>query len=359
MEILNENNEELWKDFAKKKDNLPAQYSLEWKDAIEKSYKNCKSYYYLNAKQGETKTIFPFFLIKSKIFGDKIISQPFLDFGGPQGMFDEEFILELIKDLKEKFEGKAKHIEIRLNNFLPDYKKIENSLLKQGFEKKSERQQFILKLEEEEILWNNFNRIVRKSIKKANKSELRIKKMNNKKEMDAFYKLYLKSMKNFGTPQHSYNYFLNLFEKMKKNFKGLNCYKDGKLISSLIVLYTKGYMYAAYNFSEHKYLIYQPNDLLYWEMIKWAIHEDIKYFDFGQCEANAKEGTHARGIYKFKSKWKADLYERPYFYYYLNKNIPQLEESKNKLKKLGAMWKKLPLPIVKILGPKITSQLVL
>lgn len=314
----------------------------------------------MNIKKGDVKTIFPFFLIKSKIFGNRLISLPFLDFGGVRGEFDKKFILEVLNEIKEKFKGDSRYLEIRLNSFSPDYKKIEKILLEEGFKKELKGYQFILKLKKEEELWEGFDRLARKGIKKAKKSDLRIKEMDSEKELRIFYDLYIKNMRNFGTPQHSYEYFANLLKKFKENFRGLNCYKNEKLIGSLIVLYSEDYMYAAYNFSEHNSLIYQPNDLLYWKMITWAIKNNIKYFDFGQCEPNVEKGTHAYGIYKFKRKWTGDLYERPYFKYSFG-CVGDKENSseKDKYKKMIGLWKTLPLPIIKKLGPKIASQLAL
>lgn len=357
MKILEENNEKQWQDFVSEQNCVPPQFTLGWKDFVYKTYKNCEPIYYINLKEEIVKTIFPFFLVKSKIFGDRLISQPFIDIGGLLGEFDKNFMLNVINNLKEQFKGKATNIEIRLNTFSENYKEFETFLLNQNFDKKSGKQQFILRLRKEEDLWNSFKRITRKGIKKANKSGLKLNEINNEKEIEIFYKLYLKRMKNFGTPQHSYDYFLNLFAEMKENFKGLNCYKDEKLIGSLIVLYTKDYMYAAYNFSEYEFLMYQPNDLLYWEIIKWAIKKDIKYFDFGQCEANAEEKTHAEGIYNFKSKWLGDLYERQSFYYCFKQDSKQ--DIKSKKDNLIKIWRKLPLFVIKRLGPKIASQLAL
>jgi len=359
MKILGESDEKGWEEFTDKNENIPPQYLINWKKWITKTYKNCEAQYFINNVYERTTTIFPFFLIKSKFFGDRLISQPFLDFGGPQGKFDKDFMLKTVNFLKERLNrGNLKHLEIRLNNFLPNYKEIEDFLIKEKFEKVSEKNQCILKLEKEEILWDNFNRITRKGIKKANKSDLILKEINNEREFRLFYKLYFKNMKNFGTPQHSYLFFSNMYKYLKENFKGLNCYKEGKLIASLIAFYSKDYMYAAYNFSESAYLKYQPNDLLYWEMIKLAIKKNIKYFDFGQCEANAKEGTRAAGIYRFKSKWTGDLYEKNYFYYRKQKKDSK-DLGKDKKESLVKIWKSLPSPLIKLIGPKIASQLAL
>ena len=208
---------------------------------------------------------------------------------------------------------------------------------------------------------DKFNRITRKGIKKAQNSELKVTEIKTEDELKKFYDLYLKSMRNFGTPQHSYSYFKNLLIEGKDIFKGFNCYKDGKVIAFLIILASKGYFYAAYNNALPEYLKYQPNDILYWTAISLAIKNKTKYFDFGQVESNAPEGSRAQGIFRFKSKWVADLYERPYFYYpfKLDERQNTIGEQKNRFKKVISLWKKMPLSIIKVVGPKICSQMAL
>lgn len=352
MEFLNEESKASWINLEKQAKKFP-QNLLRWREAISKTYKNCEPVYYL-----DNEFAFPFFLIKSKLFGNRIISLPFLDFGGPIGKINSSTILEILKKTKEKF-GEDLKFEIRLNTFLQNYAESESALLGAGFKKESDRSQFILNLKDEKKMWEDFDRITRKGINKAIKSELKIEEIKTEDELKNFYSLYLKNMKKFGTPQHSFSFFKNLFEEMKENFRGLNCYKEGKLIGSLIVLLTDDYMYAAYNFSDSNFLNYQPNDLLYWEMIKWASEKGIKYFDFGQCEPNAEEGSHAAGIYNFKKKWGGILYERPYFYFSENQENSDAKKSKNKYKKMINVWKKLPLPLIKLIGPKIASELAL
>lgn len=361
MEILDEKNEKFWKDYEKRQENLPPQYLLGWRKSIEETYKNCSGIYYFEEIGGEVKSIFPIFIVNSNIFGTKAISQPFLDFGGPFGEISPNFISDCIGNLKEKYNFIEK-IEIRLNNFSPDYKKREDALLKLGFKKEFKKNQVILNLEEENLLFDKFSRITRKGIKKAEKSGLEMREIDNKLELDSFYELYVRKMRDFGTPQHSYDFFENFMRDFKNNLKGLNCYKEGKLISSLIVFHSRDYMYAAYNLSESQFLVYQPNDLLHWEMIKWAIKRGIRFFDIGQCDASAEEGTHAAGIYRFKNKWGGKLYDKFYFYLDLSKKSNEIGKESDtglKYKKAIGIWKKIPLPIVKKIGPKIASQLAL
>jgi hypothetical protein len=72
-------------------------------------------------------------------------------------------------------------------------------------------------------------------------------------------------------------------------------------------------------------------------------------------DKSSQEGSHAYGLSKFKSKWLGDLYDRIYFNYSEKKEGNQ--EKRDNLKKYRKIWKRLPAPIVKIIGPKICSQL--
>ena len=354
IERLNEENKNLWEEFVKKNKVSKFYHSLDFKDSIEKTYKNCEAEYYLLIN-GEVKAIFPFFLVKSKLLGNRIISLPFLDNGGFLGKYDLKTIRKLLEKLKKI--KNLKHIEIRLNSFMESFENNKKIFLNLNFHERKEKNQIFLELKGESELWEGFNRITRKGIKKAEKSELEIKEINNEEELKKFYNLYLKNMKTFESPQHSYTYFLNLFNKLRKNFKGLNCYKDKELIGSLIVLFSKNYVHASYNPSNGKYLRHQPNDLLHWEIIKWASKNKIIYFDMGQCESNAKEGTRAEGIFRFKKKWLGKVYDKVYFYYYLNENNKEKVREEDKLKKFRKLWSKIPLSVLKVIGPKIISQL--
>lgn len=353
---LNEENNKLWNEFINKNKDAKFYHSLKFKEIIEKTYKNCKSEYYFLINN-KVKAIFPFFIVKSKLMGNRLISLPFLDNGGFLGEYKKENIKKLIKELK-KIED-LKYMEIRLTSFMENFENDKKILLKLGFNEEKSKNQIILELKNKDVLWGGFDRITRKGIKKAEKSELKIKEINNEKEMKNFYKLYLKNMKNFGTPQHSYNYFFNLFKYLRKGFKGLNCYKNKRLIGSIIVLYTKNYSHLVFSVSDSKHSKYRPNDLLHWEIIKWVSKNNIKYFDLGQCEANAEKNTRAEGVYRFKKKWLGEIYDRNYFYYYFEKeeNVDKKNKKKDGLKKFRIIWKKLPSPIIKIIGPKIASQL--
>jgi len=347
VDKLSKTNEEIWEKIFTKDKEARFQHSLDYKKIIEETYKNCEAHYYISFKNTKSVALFPFFLVKSRIFGKRFISVPFLDVGGFLGKYDVNSLKEVIKFLKEG----NNNIEIRLNSSMKDFEKYRKFFIREGFGAIGGREQFIVSLTSEENMWKKFHKHTRNDIRKAMKSGLNIVQIEKSVELKKYYSIYVREMRNFGTPQHSFKFFKNLFNT--KKVIGFNCYKNKKIIGSLILLFNEKYGYVAFNISDAKYRNLRPNDLLYWETIRWAINNKLEELDLGQVENGAPEGSRARGLFKFKQKWLGEIYERVYF------TFPKEESSrkKNQLKKFKSIWRKIPLPIVKILGPKICSEL--
>jgi len=344
---LSGDNEELWGKFLNKNVDSRFQHSLEYKKVIEGTYKNCEMRYYLSLKHDRPSMLFPFVLLKSKIFGKRFVSVPFLDVGGFLGKYDIKDLKEIVKILKKEGGG----IEIRLNSSMKDFEKYRKFFSGEKFGEIGGREQFVISLTSEEDMWNGFHKHTRNDIRKAMKSGLDIVPILGGVELRNFYSLYVKEMRNFGTPQHSFKFFKKLFGSEK--VVGFNCYKDKNVIGSLVVFFGGKFGYVAFNVSDAKYRNLRPNDLLYWETIRWAINNGVKELDLGQVEKDAPEGSRASGLFKFKRKWLGKIYERVYFVF----PNPDNTGKKNKLKKFRGIWRRLPLPIVKILGPKVCSEL--
>ena len=345
---VDEKNKEKWSKFLRKKKSR-FQHLLSFKKVLEQSYTSCEGEYYcLRGSRKDIKAIFPFMFLKSKLFGNRSISLPFLDVGGFLG----DYSINVLKKIIDKLKGEK--IEIRLNDSMKDFNKERVILKKAGFSEEGGRQQFIIKLTSEEDMWKKFHKHTRNDIRKAMKSGLEIKKINSFSELKSFYFLYLREMKKFGTPQHSQKFFKNLFDEMADNVIGFNCYKNKFLIGSIVIFFHNGRGYISFNVSDVKYRNFRPNDILYWETIKWALKNNIKELDMGQVESDAPDNSRAKGLYKFKEKWLGKLYNRVYFVY-----PPRGKEvsKKNKLKKFRKIWMRLPLFVVKIIGPKICSGL--
>ena len=349
---LNKENKTLWGTYIEKKQETRIQHSLKFMEVIKEAYKNCKEYYFFY-QNGEVVAIFPFFLVKSWIFGNRLICVPFLDVGGFSGDYNSKILKNLIETLKKSIK-RIDSIEVRLNTSLENFDKIRKIFLESGFSEKKDKHQFIVFPTSIEDMWKRFHKHTRNDIRKAQKSGLKIREIKDKKELKKFYKLYLGEMTDFGTPQHSYKFFERLFDILGENFVGFNCYYNNNLAGGLILYHYNNHAYISFNVSSPEFREYRPNDLLYWTAIKWLMERGVKDIDLGQVEKNSPGGSHAYGLYKFKSKWLGELHERVYFKWPENKNE---KENKEKYKIFRKVWRKIPIFIIKKLGPKICSQL--
>ncbi len=331
---------------------LAPQFTPQWNSAVSKTYKNCRPFFYTDENGN---FLFPFFEIKSRIFSNKIVSLPFVDFGGVEGKIDSKKFSEIIEELDEELGG-FNSILIKISESQANFDTMKKVLEAEGYKNIQTRAEAILRLSGFDhigILFDSFKRVTRKAIRKAEKSGLTVK-VNESGGIGDFYRLYLDNMKSFGAPQHSKSFFENLKKNMKENFICENCYYADKIVASLIFFINGKYSYAAFSVSNPKYRVMQPNELLHWNAIKSCFEKGVEIFDFGQCEENAPKGSHAEGIFAFKTKWPVKLYKK---YVYEKNSSGEASRGNEKLKKYSSIWKRLPKFMIKNIGPKLLSQL--
>lgn len=94
-----------------------------------------------------------------------------------------------------------------------------------------------------------------------------------------------------------------------------------------------------------------PNNILYWESMRYALTHEFHKFDFGRSSVGS-------GTYKFKIRWGAT----PKPLYWEFKLIKDRERSlpttyKHKLNFATSLWKRLPVGLTRWLGPKLRKNI--
>lgn len=313
-------------------------YSNDWKDAVEKSYKNIKCEDVLFENKSQVR----FFRV-----GDSLISVPFVDVGNPKGNITSENFKEILS------KHGSKKILIKFNSFADNYQELIKALEAAKFHGGADKGQYILKLDAAEKIWNQkIDKRARTDVRKAESFNLNVKEIADKTDLRAFFGLYSENMRDFGSPQHSFKFFESLWDLLypKSMIKGMNCYFENRIIGSIIGYLCEDYVYIIYNVSDQKHRDKRPNDLLYWKFVEWACKNKYKYIDFGQGDKNAQD-EHTIGLNKYKEKWGADYYDK---FTFSNREIKLGQKRYGKMRKI---WAKLPLFLTKIIGPKIIPRL--
>jgi len=202
---------------------------------------------------------------------------------------------------------------------------------------------FLLKLDSEKNLWKNLDKKVRNQIRKAGDYGLEMRE--GKELIKDFYPLYQKVMKKRGSPPHGRQFFEDVLREFQDRAKVFVAEHKGMPVAGMVALQFENRIASLWAASDYDFSHLNPNDFLYWEVIKWAVKNNFKYFDFGRSPKSS-------GTYLFKKQWGGE--ERPFSHrYYLSPSGRRLVPSTTQSKWLSKIWQLVPLPIANWLGPII------
>jgi FemAB-related protein (PEP-CTERM system-associated) len=294
----------------------------------------------------ENKGVFPLAYVKSYIFGNRLISLPFADYGGPCTNDKETVDILITKTEKTAEELDVNFIEIRSPS-----EEYLNIFEKHGFVRRDDYFTFILDIDREvEDLWKIIGRKNRNMVRKAEKNGVGIVEAKNKSDLKVFYGLYLKTMKKLGSPPQPYKFFERVWDLFypENLMIPLATYNDRYIGGSLFFI-RKDTIHHAYNCSLKEYLELGQNDLMQWYIIKWGNENGFKYLDFGRT----REGA---GNVLFKRRWGGESVMMPYFYKFYKKELKEREEVK--YEGVSKLWGKyMPEFVANRIGPWIIKQI--
>ena len=294
----------------------------------------------------DDKGVFPLACVKSFIFGNRLISLPFADYGGPCAN-DKETADTLVA----RAEDAAEELDVDFIEIRSPRKEYFGIFEKHDFIRRDDYVTFILHLDKDVVrLWKSIAQENRTAIRKARKSGVEVVEAKNKSDLRAFYELYLKTMKKLGSPPQPYKFFETMWDLFyPKNLIIPLATYNGRYIAGSLFFIHKDTIHHAYNCSLKDYLGFGQNNLLQWYIIKWGSEKGFKYLDFGRTRENA-------GNVLFKRRWGGGLVKMPYFYKFYKKELKEREEIQ--YEGLSKLWGKyVPEFFANRIGPWIIKQI--
>ncbi len=152
-------------------------------------------------------------------------------------------------------------------------------------------------------IWMGYEQKVRKNVKKALRNNLEIIIEKNLDHLDDFMSIYNSTMDRNNADDYYYfkaDYFKRIAELLPDNFMYFHVLKDGKIVSTELVLCSEKYAYSFLGGTLTEYYEFRPNDFLKNEIIKWCNQTGREKFILGG-------GYHKDdGIYKYKRGFTKD-----------------------------------------------------
>lgn len=316
-----------------------------WKRAIERTWGH-QPHYLIAERAGRITGILPLFEVKSLLFGHSLVSVPNGVYGGivaadaASHTALESRAAALGQSLRVDYvELRDRRADDRAWNAPEDWHVKE---LYVGFEQPLTT--------DEDALMGGFKRELRRMIRQGVKAGL-TSRVGREDHLDRFFDAYAFSLHGLGTPVFPKGLFANLLEEFPAHSDILVVEHDGRLAGTVFSFYHGGTVYPYYAGAYPQYYKAGVNNFLYWELMRHAAARGCTTFDFGR----SKLGT---GAHAFKRTWGMHEYPLPYRYHLVRaREMPNMSPTNARYSRRISLWKRLPPPVTKLLGPLIVKGL--
>lgn len=329
-----------WDSFVSSSENATFYHLSGWKSVIYNSFAHRGYYLAAVDDKNEWQGLLPLVHMQSRIFGNFLVSVPFVNYGGLLCKTDTvaTHLLDEAEQIRQACG--AMYVELRHSSRGVEY-----------LPTKQHKVSMVLNLASDvDAQWKAFNPKLRNQIRKAEKSGLQLV-IGHLDLLDGFYEVFARNMRDLGTPVYGKAFFYNILDTFQDTTRILAVRHEGKVIGAGILLWFRDTLEMPWASSISDYRSLCPNNMLYWGAIRFAVERGFRKFDFGRS-------TPHEGTYNFKKQWGA-LPVQLHWQYLMDKGskMPELNPSNPKYQTAIRIWQHLPVPVTKVLGPMIVRNI--
>lgn len=308
-----------------------------WRRVLEDVLGHRTRYLYAEAG-GVLEGVLPLGHVRSRLFGNALISTPFCVYGGVAATTERaraaltDAACRLAEDLRVDY--------LELRNLEPRNAGWPRKDLYVTFRKAidPDPEKNLLAIPRKQ------RAMVRKGIQAGLVSEVDA-------GVDRLYAAYSESVRNLGTPVLPRRYYAALLEVFGEACDVLTITKDGGLVASVLSFYFRDQVLPYYGGGTDAARELKGNDFMYWELMRRACERGYRLFDYGR----SKVGT---GAYSFKKNWGFEPEPLAYEYHLVRaKEVPDVNPLNPKYRLFINLWQRLPVGLSQRFGPMLARNL--
>ena len=325
-----------WSAFVEQHPDASFFHNVEWHDIVAGSGNTPR---FLLATAGDAVTgIMPLARVRSRLFGDALISLPFCTHAAALGA-DEAAVQAL--------ETAAAELAASLG---VDYLEVRRAAgPREDWQTKDRYYNFSKTLHEDEeanlkAIPRKQRAMVRKGIAAGLRTEL-------DRDVSRFFPIYAESVRNLGTPVLARSYFQRLVDTFGERCEVAVVLRGDEPVSAVLSFYHRGCVMPYYGGGTPAARSCKAFDFMYWDLMCRAVERGCRSFDYGR----SKKGT---GAFSFKKNWGFEPTPLPYQYYLTGGGtLPDISPANPRYAMFIRMWKRLPLSVANRLGPLLARKL--
>jgi serine/alanine adding enzyme len=257
-----------------------------WRTVIAKVHGHDTPFLAARRQNGELCGVLPLVRVASPMFGRYLVSMPYVNYGGPLGdVCGVQALAERAAQMA-RADGNAL-LELRSRHPLPieldaSHRKITCVLdLPSG---------------DPDAIIKTLDANVRRRVRRAQKAGITTK--FGLDQVDAFYAVYSRHMRDLGTPTQPRALFAQIALQFPEDVEFACAYLEGKPIAVIAGLRWGEEFEVTWASALLEYKELAGNMLVYWDLIARLAGAGVRRFNFGRC-------TPGSGTHRFKSQWGA------------------------------------------------------
>jgi serine/alanine adding enzyme len=321
-----------WDDFGRRMPGWTHFHRYGWRQAFGRVFSHECPYLAARDASGVLAGILPLVRVKSLAFGHYLVSQPFVNYGGPLG--SDDAIRALVAEASDlAARGGVKLLELRSRIELPIDLPVSHRKVT-----------VVLDLESDaDKTFKRFEAKLRSQVRRPIKEGVTVR--FGRDQVAPFFRVFAQHMRDLGTPTQSQR----LFEALADEFPDdmwVGCAWLGDIpVAGGIGFRWDDEFEMTWASSLYGYSKIAPNMLLYWAFMERCVQQGVKRFNFGRT-------TPGSGTHKFKLQWGSR--EEPLWWYQRQAGTSKTPSPDDPRYAWGPrIWRRLPLRIATALGPRI------
>lgn len=320
-----------WDDFVRAQRGWTHFHLHGWQGVMQVVLGHQTPYLAARAADGTLAGVLPLVRVKSLLFGHYLVSQPFVNYGGPLG--NDAAIQALTQAAVARAEATgAGLLELRSRIALPIDLPVSHRKIT-----------VLLDLEpgDPERTFKRFEAKLRSQVRKPMKEGVTVR--FGADQVGPFFRVFAHHMRDLGTPTQP----RALFDALAAAF-GDDMWVGCAYLGDLPIAGGVGFRWGqefemTWASALHSHSRIAPNMLLYWAFMERCAQQGLSVFNFGRT-------TPGSGTHRFKMQWGSR--EEPLWWYQRQAGLAKTPSPDDGRYSWGPrMWRHLPVPVATALGP--------
>ena len=312
-------------------------HRADWREVIETAFGHPTWFYLAEGPEG-IEGVLPLARVRSRLFGDALISLPFAVYGG---------IAATTERAAAALDAAAQELARRLDTGHLEYRN--RAPRHPDWHTKDIYYTFRRAMHDDPEA--NLKDIPRKQRAMVRKGMAMGMEWSLDDDTRRLFHAYSRSVHRLGTPVFPRRYFDLLQQTFGDDCEVLTLTKDGEIVASCLSFYFRDEVLPFYGGGTDAARRLYANDYLYWCVMERARERGCRMFDYGRSKIDT-------GSYRFKKHWGFE--PEPLHYecqLVRSAELPDNSPLNPKYRLFINLWQRLPLPVANAIGPRIVRNL--